>query len=369
MHKSESCRGSKRKREIGGDEQPAKQIAIDDSVSSTLYNLFHAGGYTTDSIETNSTQTNFIETAINKAAQFLTQDVVLKIGGCNYSRLTEIEFYFTTTKTKIHPDPFTHQHKNQLECGKWYFHRSSTKDNAPYKSGTYKGLDIAIGSIGGDIVENGFAKVEKVFGGVLIRGLMSFNQTTNTFSTVDGPCKCVEHILKESGFGEGIEKLVESGLNGNLAVDENENVLCLVPKSKLPSELQTKLFPNGVYQNIYSGPRVGLTLKKKDHSNERQQFIMKPYRFHIAPTETKKGKVNMICAYFHQNKMSEDEVDGQQIDECAKLFGVKKNSVKDYLKEYSIGGELSAEKFQKQFIGVALSTSLFCQLAGYLGCD
>jgi hypothetical protein len=50
-------------------------------------------------------------------------------------RFIEIEFYYFD---KDHPDPFTHRDPIQLECGRWYFHRT----RGEYRSGSFKGLDL-----------------------------------------------------------------------------------------------------------------------------------------------------------------------------------------------------------------------------------
>jgi len=92
-------------------------------------------------------------------------------------RLVEVEFYFMAPK---HQDVFSHQHKDQKQCAKWYFHKAGEGDN--YKGGTYKGLDIAFGN-------------PKAFGGILIRTIQDL--TTENF--IEGPCMCVDHILKMNG--------------------------------------------------------------------------------------------------------------------------------------------------------------------------
>jgi hypothetical protein len=333
------------------DEQPSKKLASDESITTTLYQMIH-------------NQDAPIPETIETAAKWLTQEVVLCVAGNEYLRLAEIEFYFTTTANGgKHPDPFTHQHINQKNCGNWYFHRATQKDNSPYKSNTYKGLDIAIGD-------------KTIFGGVLIRGLLKHDQTLSPFggksksswNLIDGPCKCVDYIFQKNGGFDGVESFVEQKLGGGLSVDKNENVLCLVHKSKLPTNVQVQLFPKNKYDKIYSGPRVGLTLKKRDHAKERRQYIMKPYRFCITPAETKKGKVNMVCSYFYQNNVQDQE---DLSDECHRLFAIKKNSAHQYLKDYLSGlqnAQMTDHEFDKKFVGADISTSILCELAGCLGC-
>ena len=84
----------------------------------------------------------------------------------------------------------------QKQTGKWYFH----KFGSSYKSGTYKGLDVAIGK--GDGV---------AAGGILMRSLMPLRKSSKSSegrlvfedagdksSFVEGPCNCVNRILDET---------------------------------------------------------------------------------------------------------------------------------------------------------------------------
>src|SRR5438105_3572542 len=48
-------------------------------------------------------------------------------------RLVEVEAYY---HSEDHPDIFAHRDPIQLECGKWYFHRT----RGVYRSGSFKGL-------------------------------------------------------------------------------------------------------------------------------------------------------------------------------------------------------------------------------------
>src|SRR5258708_6344224 len=53
-------------------------------------------------------------------------------------RFTEVEIYYHGPG---HPDPFAHRDPVQLDCGRWYFHRTG----GVYRSGSFKGLDLAFG--------------------------------------------------------------------------------------------------------------------------------------------------------------------------------------------------------------------------------
>lgn len=97
-------------------------------------------------------------------------------------RLVELEFYL---KSDDHPDPYVHCDPDQLSVGRWYFH----KRGGSYKGGTFKGLDITFG--------------DGVFGGILIRAMM-----TDTGQVIEGPCNCVNAILRVCGC-ENIPALVD----------------------------------------------------------------------------------------------------------------------------------------------------------------
>lgn len=114
---------------------------------------------------------NMEETFLAIATKLLNSTQLI-IGENTYV-LEEIEFYLSCSK---HPDIFTHGHQLQKTCGRWYFHRTGNG----YKSGTFKGLDITFGS-------------ENIFAGILIRSIRDSNNTL-----INGPCLCVETILKET---------------------------------------------------------------------------------------------------------------------------------------------------------------------------
>ena len=71
-----------------------------------------------------------------------------------YFRVAEVEVYFNDDE--VHKDTFTHGQDMQRESGKWYFHKQGNS----YKSGTYRGLDLA------------FGKGKKAAGGILMRSLI-----------------------------------------------------------------------------------------------------------------------------------------------------------------------------------------------------
>jgi hypothetical protein len=154
--------------------------------------------------------------------------------------LVEIEFYLYSDE---HPDIFCHKSAMQQEHNKWYFHKSGQSATSKYKGGTYKGLDIALGN-------------DEDYFGILIRSIQYKDE-----DLVNGPCNCVDHILKLCDK-ESVYELVESI---NLDIYKKD-MLYLKPKKSKKS-----LFTN----IIYTGPRVGLTLKKSG----TKKYIFKPYRY------------------------------------------------------------------------------------------
>jgi 3-methyladenine DNA glycosylase Mpg len=305
-------------------------------------------------LESNVTTDTFT-TAFSEVADYLVNHVVLTVAGKHQCRIAEFEMYYTTKDT-AHPDPFTHQHPGQLSSGAWYFHRENTSANALYKSGTWKGLDIAIGS-----------KTPQIHGGILIRSLLRLEN--KQWKLVDGPCNCVDFILNENGIDStdtlAVSTFVQDKLNMNLNIEQNDTVLSL--SLKKDTKQMKSLF--ALYNKIYTSSRVGLTLKKSDHALERQTYIMKPYRYFIVPQLMKKGKANMICTQFYLDYMKGKESADKTVkvtDSIKKklnqTFSVSVSSVDTYLKDFMNGRKLkNADKFK----GQTLTTVLLCELAGY----
>eukprot|EP00771_Trimastix_marina_P002011 gnl/Trimastix_PCT/3120.p1 GENE.gnl/Trimastix_PCT/3120~~gnl/Trimastix_PCT/3120.p1 ORF type:complete len:433 (+),score=28.81 gnl/Trimastix_PCT/3120:57-1301(+) len=95
--------------------------------------------------------------------------------------LREIEFYFHGPD---HQDPFAHCSYYQRTPGCWYFHRSGTNQDSGFKGGSYQGVDLTFGtgaSRGG----------EMEYGGILIRCIEDLHES----KVIEGPSKCVDHIL------------------------------------------------------------------------------------------------------------------------------------------------------------------------------
>jgi hypothetical protein len=144
----------------------------------------------------------------------------LMIAGKLYE-ICEVEFYLHSEQ---HPDETVHCHPEQKSSGHWYFHRTSARDNAGYKGGTFKGLDMTFGD-------------SEAYFGVLIRAIYSPET-----GIICGPCLVVNHILKEYKV-ESIAELVDAT---QMSISSNPHSLHVVSVDPWPQE------------TMYQGPRIGL---------------------------------------------------------------------------------------------------------------
>ena len=92
-------------------------------------------------------------------------------------RIIETEVYY---RGPHHVDPFAHRDPIQLQCDRWYVHRTG----GSYNGGSFKGLDITFGD-------------GRASGGWLIRGLEQCDGTH-----IDGPSLVVDHILASAKVNE-----------------------------------------------------------------------------------------------------------------------------------------------------------------------
>src|SRR6185437_11368400 len=101
---------------------------------------------------------------------------ILKVGKSKF-RICEIEFYLYNKK---HKDKYVNGHKDQLQYGKWYFHKMGQSES--YKGGTFMGLDLALGN-----------KKKKSYCGILLRSMYDIKKK----EMITGSCNLVKRILKE----------------------------------------------------------------------------------------------------------------------------------------------------------------------------
>ncbi len=219
-------------------------------------------------------------------SSYLLKQFKIKIGDMVCS-IEEVEIYYNSAN---HKDDYTHKNKDQLTNGMWYFHSYS---NGTYKNGTYKGMDITFG--------NG----KDIYGGVLIRSIA--NTTDNEF--IMGPCNTVNYILKKTGCAE-IDDLVKK--MKNLEVLNEKNIFHLTIQ---PIQENTQIF---------TGPRVGLSLKYPE-------YLIKEYRYLKQPSKISKCRSTIISS-LHNGGMKE-------IDICT-LTKLSTASVKKAIKEFNDAKEL-----------------------------
>lgn len=152
-------------------------------------------------------------------AHYLMNYLCLVVAGQPY-RITEIEIYYHDKD--LHPDPYVHCANEQLFAGNWYFNGA--------------GLDITFGDY-----------ERKIYGGILIRGIMKFGENPRYIS---GPSNVLKEIFSSVGN-----------------ILEGEGLVCL-------RELN-----QDVIQEIETEPiqtiRIGLTKKNDDKEN----FAEKNYRY------------------------------------------------------------------------------------------
>lgn len=197
--------------------------------------------------------------------------------------ICEVEVYY---KDKGHPDPFVHCSLEQKTCGEWYFH----KMGGSYKEGTFRGLDLTFGG-------------KNAFGGILIRSLSYKDKDDNIF--IEGPCNVVNTFLKALSFNT-VKEFVSS-LNTLSAFDCDS--LKLVKRD------------NNNNRTLYSGPRVGLTLKKFTES--RLNYICKNYRYLTDPKKIKKYKNTIVY------KMILDSYNDKKIIETSGTTKKTLDAIKD----------------------------------------
>lgn len=230
----------------------------------------------------------------------------------------ELEFYLHNNK---HSDPFVHCDENQSNPSNWYFHKLFGKG---FKEGTYKGVDITFGTL---------AKQNKSYGGILLRSI----QNVNTGKVTEGSCSVVNKFLEDNGNIKSVKNFVKL-FNGNMSVVYSGTT------TNLPLYL---LEAKNINKVIYTGPRVGLTLKKND--GNRMKYIMKYYRYFTIPT-LKKFKCGIICA-LHQQGMSNEDI--------CKLTKTNKKYVEKYICEYVKGNIDDIDKSKN------LKVNDLCNLIGY----
>lgn len=229
--------------------------------------------------------------------------------------IVEVEFYLWTHD---HPDSFSHKHPMQKEPGKWHFHRQGNS----YRGGTYKGLDFTVTLAGST----------ECYSGILIRSIQLPNN-----KILEGPCKVVDYILERTG-SLSIEDLVTKMHSIN--VSDDQNPFFLQHQLRSPENIQ-----------VYSSPRVGLTLKR--FTEDKPLYLMRPYRY-LSYLKLKKNKSLVILNMYKQ---------GLLIKQISELTGSTASVIQRYISQFE-DGRLRKRNI-KEFTG-DLSVGDLNYLYGYL---
>jgi hypothetical protein len=227
-------------------------------------------------------------------------------------RFVEVEVYY---HGEPHADPFTHRDPLQLECGRWYFHRT----RGTYRSGSFKGLDLTFGS-------------GEAFGGVLIRGIEAPDGTL-----IDGPSLCVDHLLAATGM-KSVAAL-DTAIAGRVAWDVGNPL-------RLESTAAQEDRP------ILRSARVGLSLKKAGMSTSMPRFILRRYRYLTEPRRTAKGKPLLVLALHAQG------LDAEAIHQWT---GCPRQSIQRYVADFEAGRQV---KDFAPYLGIDLTPRDLCRLHG-----
>jgi hypothetical protein len=228
-------------------------------------------------------------------------------------RFTELEFYFDG---RGHRDPFTHGDAVQRELGRWYHHRAAGR----YRGGTYKGMDITFGA-------------PDAAAGILVRGVQRLDDGAH----IDGPCRCVDHLLALHGgvsvaaFAASYEGRVDPPPEG-----ESPSYITLDASFREPP-------------TVYASPRVGLTLKR-GVTAARVRFLARPYRFLTEPSRARKGRMHLVLGLHRA---------GVSAREMTALTGVSASQVARYTAWYATGRGRDPGAFAR-----AVTAQEVCQLLG-----
>lgn len=163
---------------------------------------------------------------------------ILMVAGCMH-RICEVEFYLHSPQ---HPDQYVHGHTDQTHAGIWYFHRHN---NRTYRNGTFKGLDLALGSKG-------------IHAAILIWSILDI--TRNIF--IEGPCKVVNYILALYQTAS----IFDFTNNQSLNAFQNDKGLVLVEGT--PTKIEPLLY----------GPRIGLSDKYPAYRDRKYRFVIGPVK-------------------------------------------------------------------------------------------
>lgn len=231
-------------------------------------------------------------------ANYLLNQCILNIGDKEY-QMAELEYYL---EDGVHNDPFIHKDKHQSIPFSWYFHRLG----GTYKGGTYKGLDITFG------YKN---NKNRVYGGILIRSIYDITNKT----VIEGPCKVVNHILDKTN-----NKTIDCLIGDKDIIKINDSRL----------NIKYKKSDNLIAQ---SGPRVGLNLRK--YTKEREEYLMKNYRFVNRIKLIKKYKSGIILSMYEK---------GLTLEEISNFTGTSRKNIDKYIDIFNNNKDIDAQSYNNK---------------------
>lgn len=173
----------------------------------------------------------------------------LRCNGKTY-RVCEVEFYLLSDS---HDDKYTHANPDQLRYGRWYFHKYKT---GAYKSGTWKGMDIAMGS-----------KKDDKHCGILIRSIYDVEND----KMIEGPCRTVNELISRWNHDNVKEFMFNKKSPLSVTRSKNNRYVYMRDNDTFEEE------------DIYTTKRIGLSDKFPEWQDVH-------YRFFIKKNMIKKGK-------------------------------------------------------------------------------
>eukprot|EP00439_Symbiodinium_sp_Y106_P059131 s2917_g8.t1 len=205
--------------------------------------------------------------ALQKAAGDLMNHWDLLIAEKRF-RIAELEAY---VHSPHHADPYAHGDEGQASCGVWYFH----KKGGSYKSGSFKGMDLACGDKDGN-----------VYAGLLLRSVADA-----AGKLTEGPCLVVDKILELNGKAS-IAAFADGRSAAELSALDTQGL-------KLERAEAPRTDP------VRSSARVGLVLREeatkdakgpKTHMQGRPvEFCARPYRFSTAAERLTKFRSGFVA--------------------------------------------------------------------------
>ncbi|KAJ3048191.1 hypothetical protein HK097_010798 [Rhizophlyctis rosea] len=364
---------------LTNQKRPLEDDDIGENGPDPLLSLLHISPSDSTSTPT------FYQTHFQRIADSLLNDFVLSIKTPTeniYYRLVEIEFYLRDN-IHNHDDPFAHGQPMQSTCGQWYFHRRGNS----YVGGSFKGFDLTFGrtyppNVPSPYYNNISPPATALFrGGILIRSIsrvQSFSTahtlSTSSASLVEGPCKCVETIMKHLDCKTmSVKDLVDTHLNSNIsAIPTDNGLLTLVkippisPETKKPRLTTNPTTSSPPRSPIYSTPRIGLYLRPShENLSHRITYVTKPYRFLSLPSKILKTRGVLIAGLYQMllstslPRKSDSESDESVL---VRLTGMQKALVGKCLVAYKEGKE---DGDPVKFVGDKLgSAEVVCKFVG-----